>query len=108
MSKIGGVHGGKFRGTTENELKIWNECCSLIANVIVYYNTLILSQIYQMQEKQGNLQALEFIKRLSPIAWSHIILDGYYQFRNVAGIIDLEQMLANLVFEKPDPKKSKT
>lgn len=107
LSKIGGVHGGKFRGTTENELRIWNECCSLIANVIIYYNALILSQIYQMQEKQGNIQALEFIKRLSPIAWIHIILDGYYQFRNIASSIDLEQMLANLVFEKPDAKKSK-
>lgn len=107
LSKIGGVHGGKFRGSTENELRIWNECCSLIANVVIYYNVLILSQIYQMQEKQGNLQTLEFIKRLSPIAWRHIILDGYYQFRNIAGTIDLEQMLANLVFEKPDAKKSK-
>ena len=108
VSKIGVVNGGKFRGTTENELRIWNECCSLIANVIIYYNTLILSQIYQMQEKQGNLQALELIKRLSPIAWRHIILDGYYQFCNIAGTIDLEQMLANLVFEKSDAKKSKT
>jgi hypothetical protein len=69
---------------------------------------LILSQIYQIQEKQGNLQALEFIKRLSPIAWRHIILDGYYQFRNIAGTINMEQMLANLVFEKSDAKKSKT
>ena len=108
VSKIGGVNGGRFRGTTENELRIWNECCSLITNVIVYYNTLILSQIYQIQEKQGNLQALEFIKRLSPIAWRHIILDGYYQFRNIAGTINMEQMLANLVFEKSDAKKSKT
>lgn len=108
LSKIGGVHGGKFRGTTENELRIWNECCSLIANVVIYYNALILSQIYQTQAKQGNTQGLEFIKRLSPIAWRHIILDGYYQFRNIAKLIDLEQMLVNLVFEKPDAKKSKT
>jgi hypothetical protein len=108
IGKIGGVHGGKFRGTTENELMVWNECCSLIANVIIYYNTLILSQIYQAQEKQGNTQVLEFIKRLSPIAWCHIILDGYYQFRNIAGIIDLEQMIANLVFEDKHSKKSKT
>jgi hypothetical protein len=52
-----------------------------------------------MLEKQGDMQALEFIKRLSPIAWCHLILDGFYQFRNVAETIDLEQMIANLVFE---------
>lgn len=105
--KIGGVHGGKFRGTTENELMVWNECCSLVANIIMYYNALILSKIYQTLEKQGNTQALEFIKRLSPIAWCHLILDGFYQFRNVAETIDLEQMIANLVFEDKNTKKSK-
>lgn len=27
LSKIGSVHDGKFQGSTENELRIWNECC---------------------------------------------------------------------------------
>ena len=69
-------------------------------------NALILSKIYQVLEKQGNTQALEFIKRLSPIAWCHLILDGFYQFRNVAETIDLEQMIENLVFEDKNIKKS--
>lgn len=66
------VGGNKFLGTTELELQIWNECIRLIANSIIYYNTLILSKIYEVQEKLGNSDVLEFLKGLSPIAWRHI------------------------------------
>lgn len=92
------VGGNKFRGTTELEIQIWNECIMLIANCIIYYNTLILSKIYEVQEKLGNLQALEFIKRLSPIAWRHINLIGKYEFMNSFIGINLDEMIANLDF----------
>lgn len=105
LSKIGGINGGKFRGATESELMIWNECQSLVANIVIYYNTLILSKIYQMLKAKGETEKLEFVKRLSPIAWGHIILDGYYQFRDVSGSIDLEEMLNNLQFDKRRKKK---
>ena len=60
IAKIGGVNGGKFRGTTEAELAIWNECCRFVANCIIYYSGIILSKIYQEQEKLGkNAQRLQ-------------------------------------------------
>lgn len=102
--KISSVNGGKFKGTTESELAIWNECIRLIANCIIYYNALILSKIYETQEKLGNLDALEFIRRLSPIAWRHIILNGRYEFASILADIDLDKMIAALVF---DLKKNK-
>ena len=103
--KIGGVNGGKFTGTTELELEMTNECCRFIANCIIYYNALILSKIYEAQEKLGNEKALEFIRRLSPIAWRHIILNGRYEFSSIPFDIDLDKIIANLVF---DLEKSQT
>ena len=39
------VNSGKFRVKTEAEQQIWNDCSRLIANAIVYYNTLLLSRV---------------------------------------------------------------
>ena len=40
------VNAGKFRVKTEAEQHIWNECSRLIANAVIYYNTLLLSRVY--------------------------------------------------------------
>jgi TnpA family transposase len=95
---IANVGGNKFRGTTELELQIWNECIRLIANSIIYYNTLILSKLYEIQEELGNLEALEFIKKLSPIAWRHINLSGKYEFINSFFAINLDEIISKLDF----------
>lgn len=103
------VGGNKFLGTTELELQIWNECIRLIANCIIYYNTLILSKIYEVQEELGNMDVLEFLKGLSPIAWRHINLSGRYEFVNLFLGINLEEMITNLDFnrKKDDEKIAK-
>ena len=41
------VNGGKFRVKTEGEQQIWNECSRLIANAVIYYNTLLLSRVWE-------------------------------------------------------------
>lgn len=71
----------------------------LIANCIIYYNGIILSKIYQQQEKLGNTKVLEFIKRLSPIAWCHVILDGCYRFRDKNSEINLDKIIETLIFD---------
>jgi hypothetical protein len=43
------VNSGKFRVKTEAEQQIWNECSRLIANAIIYYNTLLLSRVYEQK-----------------------------------------------------------
>jgi hypothetical protein len=40
-------HSGKFRVKTEAEQQIWNECLRLIANAIIFYNSLLLSCVYE-------------------------------------------------------------
>jgi TnpA family transposase len=96
--KIAGVSGSKIRGTTELELQIANECCRLIANIVIHYNTFILSKVYEAHEKLGNLDVLEFLKKRSPIAWRHINMNGRYEFSTLFEDINIEEMIANLVF----------
>ena len=63
------ANGGKFRVKTEAEQQIWNECTRLIANAIIYYNTLLLSKVYEQKLESNDKEALEIIKGISPVAW---------------------------------------
>src|ERR1700675_564778 len=65
------VNSGKFRVKTEAEQQIWNECSRLIANAIIYYNTALLSRVYEQKQATGDQQALEIITGISPVAWQH-------------------------------------
>jgi hypothetical protein len=44
----------------------------------------------------GNAKALTLIKKLSPVAWRHIHLNGHYTFRGDGQLIDLDAILAGL------------
>jgi len=67
---------GKLRFKTEYEQELWAECSRLIANCIVFYNASILSRLLEHQETTGNTQGAEGTKKVSPIAWQHINLQG--------------------------------
>lgn len=90
------VHGGKFRGTTTLENEIWNQCARLVANCIILYNTFMLSALVETQE---NEEVINFIKRLSPVAWQHINLTGKYEFKRDHKTIDFDQTLSTLKHE---------
>lgn len=105
--KIMSVNDNKLRGSKELELVIRNECIRLVANCIIYYNTYLLSELYRMHEELGHTEVLEFIKRLSPIAWRHINLNGRYEFLTLVEIFDLNAILTNLIFDnEKDYKKT--
>jgi TnpA family transposase len=89
---IANVSGGAFRGKSEMEIRIWNECSRLVANAIIYYNASMLSQILEIKEKEGDKQAIEFLKRISPAAWQHINFLGMYDFSKI-NVIDIEKIL---------------
>jgi TnpA family transposase len=48
------VNSGKFRVKTEAEQQVWNECSRLIANAIIYCNTLLLSRVYEQKLAAGD------------------------------------------------------
>lgn len=56
------VNGGKFRVQTETEQQIWNDCSRLIANAVIYYNTKLLSEVYQQKLAVGDQEAVAFIR----------------------------------------------
>jgi hypothetical protein len=53
----------------------------LVCNVIVYYNSQILSHFYLEKKRLNQDKQIEALKRISPIAWPHINLIGKYDFR---------------------------
>lgn len=104
--KIMSINGNKLRGTTERELAISGECIRLIANCIIFYNTYLLSELYARYEKLGDKDALERIKKISPIAWRHINLGGRYEFTIILEALNVTEMLKNVMFNVHDKKKS--
>lgn len=88
------VNGGKFRVKTEEEQNIWNECSRLIANAVIYYNTLLLSRVYEKKLAEGDNAAIELMRRISPIAWQHINLFGSFEFSPNTSKLDIDALVA--------------
>ena len=57
------ANGGRFRVKTEAEQQLWNECTRLIANAIIYYNTVLISRVYEQRLTVYDEEALEHNKR---------------------------------------------
>jgi TnpA family transposase len=60
---------GKLRFQTEHEQQIWGECARLITNCIIYYNTMLLSNLIEYKEAAGDVQGANWLKQVSPVAW---------------------------------------
>lgn len=96
--KMSNVNGGKFIGTTELELAVANDANRLAVNIAVCYTAVILSKIYEVHEKLGHVEILEFLKKRSPGASCHINFNGRYEFTTGPQSIDLDSIIANLSF----------
>ena len=78
------------------DVAISNECGRLVANIVIAYNSILLSGILNRYQAAGNQKALELLKRISPVAWQHIHFLGHYTFRDRQHLIDLEAILASV------------
>jgi hypothetical protein len=96
IAQVGGKK--ELTGRTDIEIEISNQCARLIANVIIYYNSAILSRLLAKYEEAGNAKALALLKKISPAAWRHIHLNGHYTFRGAEQVIDLDTIVAGLVW----------
>lgn len=83
------VNNGKFRVTTEEQQKIWNDCARLIANAVIYYNTALLSTIYESMLSAGNAEAIARLTKVSPVAWQNVNLFGAFDFSDSEVDVDL-------------------
>jgi len=94
------AHGGRFRVRSQQEQDVWNECARLIANAVVYYNSLILSEVLGELESQQALVTAEDLKRISPLAWQHINFYGHYQFDSDTPPVDIAEIGRRLASNK--------
>ena len=89
------ANNGEFRGGSEMEIIIWNECARLIANAIIYYNGCLLSAALKKYTDLGDQAAVEVIKRISPIAWTHINMIGKLEFLTDTPNINIDNIIAD-------------
>ncbi len=94
IAQVGGKK--ELTGRTDIEIEISNQCARLIANVIIFYNSAILSRLLTKYEATGNAKAIELITQMSPTAWRHILLNGHYTFQSDGKMIDLDTLVAGL------------
>jgi TnpA family transposase len=88
------VNSGKFRVKTEAEQQVWNECSRLIANAVIYYNSVLLSRVYEQKQATGDQEALEIMRGISPIAWRHVNLFGTFEFNQATSSVDMDALAA--------------
>ena len=85
-------------GKTDIALEISNQCGRLVANTIIYYNSFILSKLYEKYNAQNHKKALRLLKRISPIAWQHIHFQGHLIFTDKR-IIDVNEIIEKLILD---------
>ena len=102
-STIAHVNGKKeLTGRTDLEVNISNHCGRLIANVVIAYNSMLLSGLLGRCLAAGNQKALDLLRRISPAAWQHLHFLGHYSFRGKHNPIDLEAVLEGIDWEATD------
>jgi Tn3 transposase DDE domain len=71
----------------------------LIANAIIYYNTLLLSRVYEHKLAANDQNAIEILKGISPVAWRNVNLIGNFDFTTGTSPVDIEALAER--YEKP-------
>ena len=98
-SVIAQVNGRKeLTGHTDLDVTISNQCGRLLANVVIAYNSILLSEVLKRFQETGNHKGVEMLRRISPVAWQHIHFLGHYAFRDMQHMIDLDAILAGVDF----------
>ncbi len=97
---IASVNGNRFRGSSDYEISLWNECARLLTNAIIYFNSMILSRLLNHFECIGDEKKLVITKQVSPVAWYNINLNGTYSFDFDYNLIDFEEIMRPITENK--------
>mgnify|MGYP000105364373 CR=1 FL=1 len=60
---IASVNGNFFRGGSDGEIDLWNECARLLTNAIIYFNSLILSKLLDYFDAVGDDKMLAIVNK---------------------------------------------
>lgn len=88
------VNRGKLRVKTEAEQQIWNECSRLLTNAIIYYNSLLLSGVYEQKRATNDQAAIAILRETSPVAWRNVNLFGAMDFQADPITVDIAALVA--------------
>lgn len=96
-STIAQVNGKKeLTGRTDLDVAVSNHCGRLIANVVIAYNSMLLSGLLSRSLTAGSERELALLRRISPAAWQHLHFLGHYAFRDKGKPIDLDAILTEI------------
>lgn len=107
------VNTGAFRVKTEAEQALWNECSQLIANAVIFYNTALLSRIYEQKLTAGDTAAIEILRGISPVAaprvlfhpaWAHLVRSSVTGATRSTGWCSRRSILVKLAMAPPKVK----
>lgn len=96
---VASVNGNRFRGGSDSEIDLWNECARLLTNTIIYFNSLVLSRLLTHFTKQGDTKRLELVKQVSPVAWVNINLNGTYSFSFGDNMLNMDEVISPITTE---------
>ncbi len=93
---ISHANGGKLHYTTEEEQEIWSETSRLLANILCY-TMVLLEEAITAKEAAGDAAGAAFLRSVSPIAWHHINMYGWFAFQDDPAPTPLAECIAALV-----------
>ncbi|MBF0301049.1 MAG: Tn3 family transposase [Oligoflexia bacterium] len=64
----------------------------------------MLNKWREQSNQRGETKKSEFIKHLSPIAWTHINFQGKYEFLSTDETIDIDTLLNKILVNEADFK----
>jgi TnpA family transposase len=103
---IGFANGGKNIADSLQEQYLYKESNRLIANMIINFNSSILSSFISEKTKLKDYHELDEVKRISPVAWSAVNMYGQYRFDNKKAIVT-DAKLKKKLKDESIVKKSK-
>ena len=99
-STIAQANGKKeLTGRTDLDVSISNQCGRLVANIVIAYNSMLLSGLLGRYLATDNQKAVDLLRRISPAAWQHLHFLGHYAFRDKRNPIDLDAILVGIDWE---------
>lgn len=93
---ISSVHGKNFRGSSDREIILWNECARLLASSTIYYNAVILNKLMEAYDNNNDDAKSQLLKQFSPVAWTHINYSGRYEILINDDKIDINKIVEML------------
>ena len=63
---------------------------------MIYYNAMLLSQLWERKSHNGDLQGAALLSQVSPVAWQHINVYGRYEFSRGPAAINMQEIIEEL------------